>query len=256
MPLDLARRVGVALDIRSNTRIRQIDRALKEYVRLTPQSPTVPSAGNIDASQIISGFVPDARISESSVTQHEAALLIDWMQLDNVPATFPPSAHNHAASDINSGTFADARIAQSNVTQHEAALDIDWMQLTGVPSTFTPADHITESTWTPGDFSGEGLTLTHVSTYSKHENLVIARTKITFPVAVGGPNLFNGLPFTVQNSDAAEQAFVTWSDEVTLRYVKPVKNTSTFRLYDATGALINNAVLSGKQFHLTIIYRT
>ncbi len=112
------------------------------YSSLTGAPTTfAPSAHTHSASEIDSGTFANARISEGSVTQHEAALSIGYSQLTSVPTTFAPSAHNHAAADINSGTFADARIAQSNVTQHEAALGIDWSQLSSIPTTFTPAAH-------------------------------------------------------------------------------------------------------------------
>lgn len=81
----------------------------------------------------LAGSAGDGQIPESAVTQHEAALTIDWTQLTTVPATFPPAAHTHDAGDITTGTFADALVAESNVTQHEAALTIDWTQLTSVP---------------------------------------------------------------------------------------------------------------------------
>jgi hypothetical protein len=64
-----------------------------------------------DASVIVSGTFTDARISQSSVTQHQSALTID-------------------ASQVTSGTFANARISQSSVTQHEAALTITESQIT------------------------------------------------------------------------------------------------------------------------------
>lgn len=64
------------------------------------------------ASDITSGTFADARISETSVTQHEAALSVDWTQLTSVPTTFTPSAHTHTTSDItnlSSYTGFDAR---------------------------------------------------------------------------------------------------------------------------------------------------
>lgn len=61
-----------------------------------------------NASNLGSGTIPAARIGESGVTQHEAALSIAGSQLTGGVAT----------SYITSGTFADARIASSNVTQH------------------------------------------------------------------------------------------------------------------------------------------
>lgn len=135
MTIQIARRIGAALNVKSGTKIAALDQALRQYVREVPQSPTTPFSGSIDASQVISGTFVDARISESSVTQHEAALEIDaGLQLINTLADARVAQSNvtqHqaalllAASQINSGTFADARIAQSNVTQHEGALDID-----------------------------------------------------------------------------------------------------------------------------------
>lgn len=65
----------------------------------------------ITASQVTSGTFADARIAQSNVTQHQAAI-------------------NIAASQVTSGTFTDARVAQSNVTQHQAALTIAETQIT------------------------------------------------------------------------------------------------------------------------------
>ena len=65
---------------------------------------------NLPASKITSGTFADARISASSVTQHQGSLSI-------------------ASSQIASGTLADARIAASNVTQHQASLSIGASQV-------------------------------------------------------------------------------------------------------------------------------
>jgi len=65
----------------------------------------------LSTGHIGSGTFADARISESSVTQHQSALSI-------------------AATQIT-GTLADARVAETNVTQHEAALSVATSQLTG-----------------------------------------------------------------------------------------------------------------------------
>jgi hypothetical protein len=286
MPLDLARRIGVALDVRSETRIRQIDSALKEYVRLTPQSPTTAVPGNITASQVISGTFADGRISESSVTQHEAALEIDWLQLSGVPSTFTPSAHTHNASDINAGTMADARVAQSNVTQHqaalslaatqlvsglladarvqesnvtqhEAALEIDWLQLTGVPSTFPPSAHVVTGSWTPIDSSGAGLVFPAAEgSYSIHEDIVIARARVAYPATASGATAqIGGLPATVHNSQAARQGFVSYTDRGALTYCVPANNTTVLNFYDSGGAPLTNAAMANRDTYFTAIYR-
>jgi len=96
-----------------------------------------------DASDITSGTFADARISQSSITQHEAAINhnlllnydIDEHRIINDAGTSTIelwssskidtelSSQTHDASDITSGTFVDARISQSSVTQHEGAID-------------------------------------------------------------------------------------------------------------------------------------
>jgi hypothetical protein len=90
-------------------------------------------------SDIASGTFVDARIAESNVTQHQAALAIDCSQLTGVLAnarvaqsnvTQHQAALSIAASQL-SGTLPDARVAASNVTQHQAALSIAGSQLTG-----------------------------------------------------------------------------------------------------------------------------
>lgn len=287
MSIDLARRIGRALNVRSHTRIRAIDQALEAYARLTAQSPTVPFAGTIAANQVTSGTFANARIAQSNVTQHEAALQIDWIQIVNEPATFPPSAHNHAASEVTSGTFSDARIAQSNVTQHqaalslaatqlvsgvlanarvqqsnvtqhEAALDIDWTQLLSIPSTFTPADHIISGSWTPADASGAGLSFSLAEgSYSKHEKVVIARCLVIFPATANGADIVvSGLPFTSANTNATRQGFVSYTDKGAHIYALPDSNSQTFKLYDAAGAAVINSAMSGKRFFATLLYVT
>jgi len=117
VPLDLARRLATALDVKSESAIRAIDRALSDYARLVPQAAATPVEGEIDASQVTTGTFDNARVAQANVTQHEAALSIDaGLQLTN--------------------TLADARVAQSNVTQHQAAIDHDAL------TNFVAAEHI------------------------------------------------------------------------------------------------------------------
>lgn len=61
---------------------------------------------NLNASNLTSGSVPNAQISQVSVTQHQGALTLSTGQ-------------------ITSGTFADARISQTSVTQHQGAISHD-----------------------------------------------------------------------------------------------------------------------------------
>src|SRR5690606_23179874 len=41
-------------------------------------------------------------ITQGMVTQHQAALAIDWSQIANEPSEFPPEAHTHPWSDLTS----------------------------------------------------------------------------------------------------------------------------------------------------------
>lgn len=289
MTIAIAKRLGQALNIRSGSRIKTIDDCMRAYGRAVAQSPTVPLTGSIDASQVISGTFADGLISQSSVTQHEAALNIDWLQLTGVPATFPPSAHNHNASDINAGSMADARIQQSNVTQHQAALalaatqltsgvlanarvqqsnvtqhqaalNIGWLQLTGVPSTFAPADHLEIGTWTPTDASGAGLALTVYSArYVKHEKLVIAMAVLAYPATASGAQAkLGGLPYAVDANQASRQGFVSYfNGGGATPFVTPDASASTLSLWaPAGGAAYANALMNTAGIHFMAIYTT
>jgi hypothetical protein len=118
-------------------------------------SEKAPVAHTHVTTAITSGVFADARVQESNVTQHEAAIdhdalvnfaigehrvindaaasLTELWSASKVNAEFDlvdtaisgkaDTSHTHATADITSGTFADARVQESNVTQHEAALD-------------------------------------------------------------------------------------------------------------------------------------
>lgn len=84
MPLDLARQLAKALNVRSESAVRTIDQVLSAYVRQTPQDVTTLSPGNIDASQVVSGTLANARVAEANVTQHQGALTIVEAQISDL----------------------------------------------------------------------------------------------------------------------------------------------------------------------------
>jgi len=128
-------------------------------------------AVTLAAADIASGTFANARISQSSVTQHQAAInhqsisgagtnthaqidshisdatlhrtindagatttdLWSASKITSQLAGKASSSHTHAASDITSGTFANARISQASVTQHQAALSITGTQISSNP---------------------------------------------------------------------------------------------------------------------------
>ncbi|HVJ24862.1 MAG TPA: hypothetical protein VM756_13095, partial [Burkholderiales bacterium] len=179
MTIQIAQRIGRALGVRSATRLKELDTALREYVRSVPTGATLPIGGSIGAGQVVSGTFADARISQSSVTQHEAALSIDWLQLDSVPATFTPAAHTHGNADLTGYTAAD--VLAKLLTVDGAGSGIDADLLDGLSSAAFATTR-TSGTWTPADTSGAGLALTvYAATWQKHEDLVIARASIQYP---------------------------------------------------------------------------
>lgn len=122
MSIDLARKVAGAIGVRSETKIRAIDEALSAYARLTVPSPVTPITGSIAASQVTSGTFADARIAESNVTQHEAAI--------NHDALTNFVSQEHIRWDLTGAEDVHAdRIAEAAVTQHEAALSLTESQI-------------------------------------------------------------------------------------------------------------------------------
>lgn len=71
------------------------------FAEVTDKPATYPPSGhNHAAGDITSGTFADARISASSVVQHQAVLSIAWSQLSGKPPTYAPSAHTHAITDV------------------------------------------------------------------------------------------------------------------------------------------------------------
>jgi hypothetical protein len=112
-------------------------------------------------------------------------------------------------------------------------------------------------TWVPSDSSGAGLVLTIDSaTWVAHNRLVIARTFLTYPVTASGlPAELSGLPFPVVVPNCNRQGFITYSGIAAARYVVPVGvGATTLRFYDAAGAQLTNAQMSGGLFYFTCMY--
>jgi len=130
---------------------------------------------NLDTAKITTGTFADARIAQSNVTQHQAALSIAWSQLTSVPSSFTPAAHtldSHSNVTITSNssgeilkwngtawinnTLAEAGIsatghvhAWSDITSGVPTTlagygitDVPWSTLTSVPTSFTPSSHV------------------------------------------------------------------------------------------------------------------
>ena len=82
--------------------------------------------------------VPDGNITESSVTQHQAALSITESQISDLQSYLTAEA-NDLSSSVTWANVPDANITQSSVTQHEAALTITESQISDLCS-YQPSD--------------------------------------------------------------------------------------------------------------------
>lgn len=71
MTIQIAQRIGRALGVTSATKTKELDEALRAYVRSVGPGATLPIAGSLP-----------------------------YANLTGVPATFPPSAHTHAPADV------------------------------------------------------------------------------------------------------------------------------------------------------------
>lgn len=151
---------------------------------------------NHATSDITSGTFADARVAESNVTQHEAALAITESQISDLGSYIEASGvtfenldangdvgtgsdqvavgnHTHATSGITSGTFADARIAESNVTQHEAALSITESQISDLGSYLTESS---TSTLTNKTIDADNNTISNIGAAEIKADIITGQT--------------------------------------------------------------------------------
>jgi len=77
--------------------------------------------------------VPDANITQSSVTQHQAALSITESQITDLQSYLTAETNDLSAA-VNWANVPDANITQSSVTQHQAALSITESQISDLGS--------------------------------------------------------------------------------------------------------------------------
>lgn len=224
MTIQITKRIGRALEVSSATRLKDLDQALREFIRSVGPGATVPLTGSFP-----------------------------WASLTGVPATFPPSAHTHPNGDLTGYTAADVLSKLLTVDGTGSGLDADLLD--GLNSTaFATAP--TTGTWTPSDGSGAGLAITVTeATYVRNVNLVMARTHLQYPVTADASlALISGLPFALAAGSANRQAWITWSNVAALRYAQPQAGGSGLRFSDNAGALLTNAQLSGGTMWFTALY--
>jgi hypothetical protein len=123
------------------------------------------------AADIASGTFANARIAQSNVTQHEAALSIGYGQLTGVPSTFTPAAHTLAShSDVTLTSIASGELLKWNGSA--------WINNTLAEAGIAAASHShAASDITSGTFNNARIAAGNVT---QHQNaLSIAGSQLT-----------------------------------------------------------------------------
>jgi hypothetical protein len=105
----------------------------------------------------------------------------------------------------------------------------------------------TNTTWTPTDASGAGLSFTGVSaSYTQIGNMVFYYAQLTYPTTASGSNAaIGGLPVNVANANYAQNYGSAKSAGVsTLQLTQVVKNAATMNLLTSASAAVTNTTLS------------
>jgi hypothetical protein len=121
--IQIAQRIGRALDVRSATKLNQLDQALREYIRSVGPGATVPLTGSFP-----------------------------WSNLTGVPATFPPSAHTHPNGDLTGYTAADVLAKLLTVDGAGSGLDADLLDgISSAAFAQKEANETVNGTWSFSD---------------------------------------------------------------------------------------------------------
>jgi len=130
--------------------------------------------------------VPDANITQSSVTQHQAALSITESQISDLQ-TYLTAESNDLSSSVTWANVPDANITQSSVTQHQAALSITESQISDLGTYLTAETNDLGSTVTGtlGTANG-GTGLTTIGTAGQVLKVNSGATALEFADESGG----------------------------------------------------------------------
>jgi hypothetical protein len=99
--------------------------------------------------------VPDANITQSSVTQHQASLALTASQVSDFVSVVQENEINDLTGTVTWANVPDANITESSVTQHQEALAITLSQITDIGSNIFLTNIQNESI---GDLSDVDLT--------------------------------------------------------------------------------------------------
>ena len=111
--------------------------------------------------------------------------------------------------------------------------------------------------WTPSDTSGASLSFTSVSAaFRVTNNLVHAYFTLTYPTTSNGSSaVLGGLPVTIPNlTHVQNPAFLDTHGTASGGFLRPVQNTTTAVIVNASGGQATNANMSGLTISACLIY--
>ena len=101
--------------------------ATQQSIKAYVDSHTSPEVNDLTSS-VTWANVPDTNVTETSVTQHQAALSITESQISNLQ-TYLTAETNDLSTSVTWANVPDANITETSVTQHETALSITESQI-------------------------------------------------------------------------------------------------------------------------------
>ena len=206
--------------------------------------------GNVDIELPRAGFMPDSPVSdenitESSVTQHEAALSITESQISDLQS-YLTAETNDLTSAVTWANVPDANITESSVTQHQAALSITESQISDLQSYLTsetndltaavtwanvPDANITESSVTQHEAA---LSITESQISDLQSYLTSETTTSLTADSVNERLVYTDETGTVNNIDISWAVDDTNLSRITSGTVDGVTGIATFTRDDAT----------------------
>ena len=115
------------------------------------------AARALTTADIQSGTFADARIAQSNVTQHQAALSITESQISDLQS-YLTAETNDLSTAVTWANVPNANITQSSVTQHQAALSITESQISDLQTYLTAETDTLDSVTDRGASTTNALT--------------------------------------------------------------------------------------------------
>jgi len=164
-----------------------------------------------------------------------------------------PGATNILVDRLDDPTGAGVAVSANIMQYRQGQFEFPSTQ---IPSTdVNTLDDYEEGTWTPGDSSGAGLSLTSGDNrYTKVGRVVTMNFDITFPVTADTTAVnIGGFPFI---SEVLNAVNISFSTVPALLRGSTLASSNLFILFDSSGVQITNNQLSNTTFRGTITYVT